>query len=161
MFILVRHAQAGEKRAWQGPDLERPLTAVGLQQAAGLARNPTMLRGSRLLSSPYLRCLQTLEPMARRLGTGVEISQLLGPDVAAPPLEALLLDPAMDGAVFCTHGETLTALLRRWHRTSTVALPLDARQVRRGATEKGAAWVVADDGAGWQAHYMRPVAWGP
>lgn len=161
MFILVRHAHAGDKHAWRGPDRDRPLSAMGRRQAAGLARNPTLLHGRRLLSSPYRRCVQTLEPMAERLGAPIEIDDVLEPDPAVPSLVARLLDPAMDGAVLCTHGETLTVLLRHWHRHATVALPLDGRQVRKGATEKGGAWVVADDGDGWQAHYLRPVAWGP
>ena len=161
VFILVRHALAGEKRAWQGPDRERPLSPVGRQQALGLAKNPTLRRGARLLSSPYLRCVQTLEPMAQRMGVTIGTSDLLGPEGEVSELDAMLMGPASEGLVVCTHGETLTSLLRRWYRRSSVSLPLKPTQLRKGATEKGGAWVVADDGAGWEAHYLRPVASGP
>jgi phosphohistidine phosphatase SixA len=36
MLILARHAEAGRKGGWGGPDLQRPLTPQGLDQADGL-----------------------------------------------------------------------------------------------------------------------------
>jgi hypothetical protein len=36
MLLLVRHAHAGDKYRWQGPDSVRPLSAAGQAEAAGL-----------------------------------------------------------------------------------------------------------------------------
>ena len=36
MFVLVRHAHAGEKRSWHGPDADRPLSILGYWQAQSL-----------------------------------------------------------------------------------------------------------------------------
>ena len=68
MPYLVRHAHAGDKRAWLGPDAVRPLSTPGRREAHGLL---TRLRDhpiTRILSSPAVRCLQTVEPLARRRG---------------------------------------------------------------------------------------------
>ena len=36
MFILLRHAQALDKRSWERPDVERPLSRIGESQARAL-----------------------------------------------------------------------------------------------------------------------------
>jgi hypothetical protein len=36
MLLLVRHAHAGDKSRWQGPDSLRPLSPAGQAEAAGL-----------------------------------------------------------------------------------------------------------------------------
>ena len=36
MLLLVRHADAGEKGGWDGPDALRPLSPMGRRQAEGL-----------------------------------------------------------------------------------------------------------------------------
>src|SRR3984893_7464329 len=69
---LVRHAKAGSRRDWEGPDECRPLTAAGRLQAAAIAERLRARPVTRLLSSPYLRCVQTLEPLAKELGLVVE-----------------------------------------------------------------------------------------
>ena len=68
MPYLLRHAHAGDKHAWNGPDLARPLSGAGRREAHGLL---TQLRDYpiiRVLSSPAVRCLQTVEPLAARPG---------------------------------------------------------------------------------------------
>ena len=37
LLYLIRHACAGNKRQWTGPDVERPLDAAGIAQAVALA----------------------------------------------------------------------------------------------------------------------------
>ena len=148
MFTLVRHAHAGDKKQWTLPDQLRPLSVHGWQQADGLIETlltETLagLPAPRLLSSPFLRCQQTLTPLAAVLGQTIEDCELLA-------------DPALEGAVLCTHGETLTALLDRWHRRGGVALPFGSGPLPTGATEKGAAWIVDDDGSGRSATYRPP-----
>jgi phosphohistidine phosphatase SixA len=93
MPYLLRHAHAGKKRAWAGPDSARPLSNAGRQEAHGLL---TQLRDypiSRILSSPTLRCLQTVEALAQRRGLRVESADVLGVDADPTRLVALLLGP--------------------------------------------------------------------
>jgi broad specificity phosphatase PhoE len=78
MVYLVRHAHAGSKAAWEGPDLARPLSPTGRSQAAGLV---AQLRGypvRRILSSLADRCRQTVEPLSRQRGLAVETTDLIG-----------------------------------------------------------------------------------
>ena len=113
-LTIVRHASAGQKREWVGPDQERPLDDLGRDQAEALT---TLLRRapvSRIVSSPALRCLQTVVPLANALGMPVEVGPDIGPDgFTRRILVACLGDPAFDDAVLCTHGELLAPLLQR------------------------------------------------
>src|SRR4029453_7056236 len=65
MPYLLRHAHAGNKQGWAGPDRPGPLSNAGRREAYGLL---TQLRDypiSRILSSPTVRCLETVEPLAQ------------------------------------------------------------------------------------------------
>ena len=70
----------------------------------------------RVLSSPYLRCVQTVEPLAVALDLKVEDVEAL---TEGTPFEAALdlLDEVPDHTVLCSHGDvilaTVDALVRR------------------------------------------------
>jgi broad specificity phosphatase PhoE len=64
MLLVVRHADAGDKRGWKGPDLLRPLSAAGRRQADGLVVRLEDYPIERILCSPSLRCVQTVQPLA-------------------------------------------------------------------------------------------------
>ncbi len=171
MFILVRHAHAGDKQQWKSADHYRPLSERGRQQAEGLAHNLSGLDTPRLISSPYLRCQQTLRPLAGRSRQPIETSQLLAPNARPGELHEFLTDPDLEGAVLCTHGETLSALIRRWRQKDGVTFSIEAPRsdrshadrslAGRNATEKGAAWIIVDDDTGRSAHYLSPLHVGP
>jgi 8-oxo-dGTP diphosphatase len=113
MPYLLRHAHAGNKQGWAGPDSARPLSNAGRREAHGLL---TQLRDypiSRILSSPTVRCLETVEPLAQRRGLRVESADVLGVDADLTDLVAVLLDPAAAEAVLCSHGELIGAALVR------------------------------------------------
>src|SRR5512132_704612 len=65
MLLVVRHADAGDKRSWKGPDMLRPLSPIGRRQAKGLVVRLEDYPIERILCSPTLRCQQTMEPLAR------------------------------------------------------------------------------------------------
>jgi len=66
-FYVVRHAKAGSRSHWSGDDRKRPLSKKGQQQAEAIASRLGNLRIASVFSSPYLRCVQTVEPLARKL----------------------------------------------------------------------------------------------
>ena len=115
-LYLVRHAKAGSRSAWEGDDCDRPLVENGWAQANGLAVLLAPMNPIVLLSSPYLRCIQTLEPLAEACGLPVQIETRLEED---SPLERSLaaLEDAPDNAVMCSHGDVipdvLNGLIRR------------------------------------------------
>ena len=128
--LLVRHAEAGDRDRWEGPDGERPLTAEGHAQARGLTEVLAGYDVDRVLSSPSLRCTQTVEPLAAARGLPVEASDELAEGsgrVALRRVRSLLEGP---GTVLCTHGDVVEEVL-------------DGLGVRRSAeTEKGATWAL-------------------
>ena len=150
MPYLLRHAHAGDKRAWAGPDSARPLSNAGRQEAHGLL---TQLRDypiSSILSSPTVRCVQTVEPLAQRRGLRVESADVLGVDADPTDLVALLLDPAAAEAVLCSHGELIgEALIRLVGERSegdTLSWP------------KGSTWVLkVTEGRIEGARYLPPL----
>lgn len=115
-LYLVRHAKAGSRSAWIGDDRDRPLVEEGWEQARALVARIAPLQPSALLSSPYLRCVQTLQPLGEECELDVTIDTRLEED---SPLERSLaaLDDAPDNAVLCSHGDVIpdviNGLLRR------------------------------------------------
>jgi hypothetical protein len=118
MPYLVRHAHAGDKRTWAGPDLLRPLSGPGRREANGLLTQLRNCPVAKVLSSPAVRCLQTVEPLAARRGLPVECAEVLGVDADPDGLVDLLLDPAAAEAVVCSHGELIGG---RWSGWSVAA----------------------------------------
>jgi 8-oxo-dGTP diphosphatase len=137
-LTIVRHASAGTKRAWPGPDSERPLDAAGERDARELARLLAKHPVGRLISSPAVRCTQTLQPLAELSGRPVETWDGLGTDRGPTTLKTCLLDPGLEHAVLCTHGEAMRPLLRSidLDHLATSDLPGD----RRRLLTKGSAW---------------------
>lgn len=125
-LVLVRHGAAGSRSTWEGDDRLRPLDDRGREQAARLPHRLEGIPIRRIVSSPYLRCVQTVEPLARALGLEVEEAPELGEERQAldgPPFLTRLLG---DNAVVCVHGG-----IQR-------ALGLDAQ------FKKGAVWLFQD-----------------
>ncbi|MGC1210375.1 MAG: NUDIX hydrolase [Micromonospora sp.] len=73
VLALVRHAHAGKRGTWSGPDSGRPLDATGWAQAQALAELVAVLRPVRLLSASARRCVQTLDPAATLLDLPIEV----------------------------------------------------------------------------------------
>jgi 8-oxo-dGTP diphosphatase len=67
-LYLVRHAKALKRSRWSGADRMRPIGRSGHAQARQIAARLTSRPVERVISSPYLRCRQTLEPLAATLG---------------------------------------------------------------------------------------------
>lgn len=64
----------------------------------------------RILSSPTVRCRQTVEPLARDRLLQIEPVVALGVDAGLARMEALLWDQGLANAVLCTHGEMIGQL---------------------------------------------------
>lgn len=110
-ILLVRHADAGSRSSWDGPDRDRPLTSAGRAQAVALAAILRSHTPKRLLSSPYARCIQTLEPLGVAVGLEVELEPALGEGRAFEALERVR-SLAGSGAALCTHGDVIPEVLQ-------------------------------------------------
>jgi 8-oxo-(d)GTP phosphatase len=116
VVILARHARAGKRSEWKGPDRQRPLEARGRTQARALAAALSTFGPTRIVSAEPLRCVQTVEPLAHRVELEIEIDPAFSDrtsDVDRPrSREALRQLVRTDMAtVVCSQGDTITALL--------------------------------------------------
>jgi broad specificity phosphatase PhoE len=144
-LYVVRHADAGSRSAWSGPDAERPLSDRGVRQAEALVEQLADAGLHRLVSSPYARCRQTLEPLARHLGLTVEDDDRLAEGAGADAVLELAAEVGPGPAAVCSHGDVIPDLLDvlvaaglrlrddlRWQKASTWVLHGDGRRFTKG-----------------------------
>jgi broad specificity phosphatase PhoE len=105
--VLLRHASAGDRDHWAGDDRLRPLDEKGRRQAEKIAAALSAKEVRRIVSSPYVRCVQTVEPLAAALGLEVELDDRLAEGANGSARE--LIEEA--GVVACTHGDVIYELL--------------------------------------------------
>jgi 8-oxo-dGTP diphosphatase len=134
-LLLIRHALAGHRDHWAGDDRLRPVDERGRLQSDLLVDALAGYTIERIVSSPYLRCVQTVEPLADARGLEIELDKQLGAtrlDEVGEVLERL----RGEQAAVCTHGD----------------LPwLGDRKFKKGAT-----WVL--DGELEPTRYIKPPA---
>jgi 8-oxo-dGTP diphosphatase len=152
VIYLVRHAHAGKQAQWPGADLARPLSAQGRMEALGLIDRLGGRPLGRVVSSPAERCLQTVQPLAGRLGRPVEASEALGVEGTGAGVLELLERPSLDRAVLCTHGELIGQVFEELQRAG-IELSAPPRW------PKGSTWILElDDGHAWKGTYLEPLA---
>lgn len=115
VIYLVRHAKAGERRVWTGDDVDRPLSKTGWKQSNALARRLSKKGVTSLHASPYVRCVQTLEPLGDLAGLEVLPEQRLFEDEPFEPVLDLV-NEVDDGAVLCSHGDIVPAVIKALER---------------------------------------------
>lgn len=147
---LIRHAKAGSRSAWTESDSTRPLDATGRQQALTIGEEWAHGRPTAVFSSPRLRCVQTVEPLAHCFDMEVRIEPDMEEDT---PFERALrvVEDAADGTVFCSHGDVIPgvidALIRRGMNVNGLS----------GALRKGAMFVLhRENGRFTTADYVPP-----
>jgi broad specificity phosphatase PhoE len=147
---LVRHADAGDKRAWTGPDDDRPLSGLGRREAHGLVDLLAGYRIGEIVSSPAVRCVQTVQPLADQHRLEVRVDGALGVEADLDLPMALLLAPDRDSVVLCTHGELIKPLLARLR-------DLGAPIGERVRAPKGSVWLLDSvNGSVSRASYLPP-----
>lgn len=158
--LLVRHGRAGDSESWSGPDIDRPLDERGVAEAATLADVLPAFGPDRVVSADPLRCRQTLQPLAERLGLLVGQASEFGEDdylddpTAARNALAELLGADSVAAVG-SQGGVIPDLLE-WLLTS--GQPVTGVSPRRRAdgppARKGSVWALtAHDGKVVSADY--------
>jgi 8-oxo-dGTP diphosphatase len=108
-IVVLRHGRAAPLAGAEEDDLERPLTERGREQARALVPVLDAYGIRRVVSSPAIRCAQTVEPFAQSISTFLEIDDRIGEDTRAGQVERsveALLD-RKSPVVLCTHRPTL------------------------------------------------------
>ena len=122
-LILVRHGQAGRKADWHRADRLRPLSRLGGREAQHIVEVVSPLEPTRIISSPYVRCLLTAEPLAARVGKKVERSAVLVPDAPVKAfrlVRKLTAQGSESGIVVVTHGEVMGDVLMKLSKEDAI-----------------------------------------
>jgi 8-oxo-dGTP diphosphatase len=124
LILLVRHASAGSRHDWEGDDRERPLDERGRAQAEGLVGRLQQHPIDAILTSPYRRCVETVEPLARARGLEVELRPELGEELQHTDGFALVRSLAGRDVVVCGHGglEAVAASPPKWKKGAVFVL---------------------------------------
>ena len=132
--FLVRHAEAGSRGDWQGDDLLRPLSKKGWRQAEKIV---ALLHGEpieKILSSPAVRCRQTVEPLAAERHITIEDEPVL---LEGTPWQDVrdVIRFAREPTVLCSHGDIVEALVEHLVLRGVV-------RDRAARYEKGSTWAL-------------------
>ena len=114
-LYIVRHAKAGKRSEWDGPDELRPLSDKGWEQAQAIAKKLIELKPIALISSPAVRCMQTLEPLSEAMKIKIVADERLFEDGdVAKMIE--LLEAAQDSTVISSHGDMIPEAIKLLQR---------------------------------------------
>jgi 8-oxo-dGTP pyrophosphatase MutT (NUDIX family)/phosphohistidine phosphatase SixA len=145
---VVRHGKASSRENWDGDDDRRPLTGKGRRQAERLRRHLGLDHLRHVRSSPAVRCVQTVEPMAEDLELGVELADELRegtPEAVVMGVVRSIAGPS----VLCTHGDVVVDVVQAVERLHPI-------EGSRG-WKKGATWILERDaGEPIRARYVAP-----
>ena len=150
-LYVVRHAHAGA-RGPDAADRHRPLSERGHKQAAALREQLAAAGITRLVSSPFRRCIDTLAPLAGM--TGVEVEEDPRLEEARGAAGALEVAAELRGvtAAICSHGDVIPDLLDELVR-SGVRFSDDLRW------PKASTWILTRSNGGFsKARYVPPPA---
>ena len=132
---LIRHAKAGDSEAWTEDDRLRPLSKSGRRQAKGLVRMLADRSIGHIASSPALRCLDTVRPLAKHRGQQIDVREELFEGAPLDGLLAIADDVRSVGTVVCAHGDLILEAIEHY----------EARGARIGTDrgwKKGSVWVL-------------------
>jgi 8-oxo-(d)GTP phosphatase len=157
-LVLVRHAHAGSRSEWDGPDDLRPLDGKGRRQAGRLTEVLPVFGPEEILSVPRTRCEETVAPLGKRLGLPVQRLTELGeeefqadPQAGLDVVERLLERRDRPGVtVVCSQGGAIPSVLLslgvRWEGVAGRLYPPAA---------KGSVWVLGGRPGALTADYYR------
>lgn len=149
-LYLVRHAHAGRRDQWRELDKARPLSSKGVMEASAIKEALWANPLQRLISSPFDRCRQTVEPLARALEIGLELSEAVTEGKGRAGCEAVLADVGAACAVLCTHGDVIGETVAALHDAG-----IDVGESPRW--DKSSTWVLHTRGGGVvAADYVPP-----
>ena len=150
-LYLVRHGAAGDRQSWSGDDSLRPLSERGEMQAAGLAKTLAEHRIEAIFTSPYVRCVQTVRPLAEESGLEIVEHPALAEGEGGKATRDLLRSLIGTNAVLCSHGDVIPAVMD-WMVNKGMTLKSDFD------CKKGSTWeVTVRGGVFHKAHYLPPL----
>lgn len=146
---VVRHAHAGQRSAWSGDDRLRPLSERGEAQARVIATDLVPAAPTRILASPAIRCVQTVTPLAEKLGLDVEPDDRLFEGASRSEVAELLREVTDDDVVLCSHGDVIPILL-------DLLVDAGMEPERNLVWQKASTWTVDREDGSWRRGRYSP-----
>lgn len=129
--IVQRHAAALSRAKWRKGEETRPLNSKGRRQASALPPLISAYAPSSVVTSPWKRCVATVEPFARAGGIDIDTKDSLteAGHEKRPSRAAAVVDRVLRSAratVVCTHRPVLPTVIAvaREHATRDAGLEL-------------------------------------
>ncbi|MGF1666598.1 MAG: NUDIX domain-containing protein [Acidimicrobiia bacterium] len=150
---LIRHAHAGDRAAWDRDDRLRPITKKGRRQSDAIAAVVSKAGVDAIYSSPYVRCVQTVQPLAKATRLDVIEHEALSEGADSSGALELVTDLAGHNVALCSHGDVIPDLLDRLARRGVeLRSPTGMFECR-----KGSIWELAiENGVPVVATYREP-----
>lgn len=146
---LVRHARAGSRGRWDGPDDLRPLSTRGEAQAKKIAKFLSKKEITQIISSPYKRCWQTVSNLAKKTDIETELHSELAEGSDPSGVLSLLAKNSNESVVLCSHGDIIEMILEH---AIKIGVKLETTKA-----EKGSVWVLDfEDDQITRARYTAP-----
>ncbi|KQZ08960.1 NUDIX hydrolase [Agromyces fucosus] len=116
-LAVVRHGKAVSRSSWSGDDATRPLTERGVEQAAGLVATLSAWAPKRIVSSPAVRCVTTVTPLAAAAGLEIKRDAGISQDAwesGEDEVRRVVGKRVRAGksAIICSHGPVLPEIMR-------------------------------------------------
>jgi 8-oxo-dGTP diphosphatase len=147
-FYVVRHAKAGSRSNWPEDDRLRPLGKKGFKQAEALVAVLEPFPITAVFSSPFLRCVQTIEPLARVRKLPVKQTSMLAEGHGLAGAMQVMSHPKLDHAVLSTHGDIVWELVDELVKQHVI-------RPGAGGFDKGSTWVVdLEEGSFTRARFI-------
>ena len=121
-LLVIRHASAGHRGDWRGDDSKRPLDERGRRQAAAFVDQLAPFAIERIISSPFVRCVQSVEPLAAARGLEVEVVQDVAEGVDLKRVRALLAELAGTATAACGHGPEIHPIFGKTKKGATIVV---------------------------------------
>jgi broad specificity phosphatase PhoE len=150
-LYLVRHGSAGSRDDGDPADDFRPLDHTGHLQAERLAEWLCPEPISRIVTSPYRRCIQTVEPLAKAVDLDLVLDDRLAEGADIDRVWELVVEVADTTTVLCSHGDVIPDLIRRAQMRG-MQIP------GKSGCSKGSVWLLRHwDGEGFATGLYTPV----
>lgn len=140
-IVLLRHGKAVAHEDWDGPDAERPLQRRGEQQSVRVAPALEAFGPEKLITSDAVRCADTLQPLADRMGKKLKKTAAISQDAyesgesGVREVVRKRLQKRVP-AVLCSHGPVLPEIVRCIAREA--GSPVSGELHRAAALDTGA-----------------------
>lgn len=115
-ILVLRHGTAVSPSVWDGEDAARPLLHRGVEEAQNVTQSLAAWAPTKLMSSPAVRCLSTIEPVSTFLDVPVKtvagLSQDAHEDGTATVAKIMQKRLARKRPVLiCSHGPVIPEIL--------------------------------------------------